>query len=234
MTPAVTPLRKLRHRLEAARAVGHAEVDSSPSPRVCGALVEPELLEIRGDLGGRGFRRADELDPGARHLADGRLEERVVRTTQDHGVDPREQERFEVAARNLQRHGIVLPSLFDQRHKEGAGLALDLELWTKPRERSWIGARADRRLGGEDPDASRAESRRLTGTGFDHPPDRQRRLDFFERQGGRGVASDHDRLDTAAGEKGQIALRVADHGLGGLGAVGQPCGVAEIENGLLG
>ena len=99
-----------------------------------------------------------------------------------------------------------------------------------------VGVGAHRGFGGDHADpAVPGRGRGAHGAGLDHAPDRQSargRIEAVERQGGGGVAGDHDRLDAPALEELEIHLGVAAHGRRGLRAVGQPGGVAEIEQTL--
>ncbi len=53
--------------------------------------------------------------------------------------------------------------------------------------------------------------------------------DFFEGQGGGGVAGYDEEVGTLSEEKAGAGESVADDGLAGFGAVGEPSGVAEVD-----
>jgi hypothetical protein len=69
------------------------------------------------------------------------------------------------------------------------------------------------------------------GAGFDHAydGDRESALDVFEGEGGGGVAGDDQEFCALFVEKLCAGDGVAGDGFAGLGAVGETCGVAEVD-----
>ena len=130
-------------------------------------------------------------------------------------------------------HGAAGPALLRQRHEHGTGARQHAHGRIAPADLGLIGAAVDRAFGRDHRDVLRLRSldRRLRAR-LDDADDRQIRVSRAQRpEGGGGCrVAGHDQRADPAPEQCLGALQgIARHGIGTLGAVGQPGRIAEID-----
>src|SRR6266508_3585675 len=197
--------------------------------RVARRAAPEALPHLRRDR-----RRAVDERHARERLRDRRGEERVVRAAEDERIDGRLAHRREVAADDPLDDLVarVGPALLGEGDEERAGARGDEGVRALAPDRRLVRAARDRPLRADDADPPRARgAHRDARAGLDDAEDRHRELgaERGERDGGGGVARDHEDVDAVAREEARVAERVLRDGLRRLRAVGHAGGVAEVE-----
>ena len=192
--------------------------------------------ECLGHLAGRLLGREDERHAAPEHALEDRADERIVRAAEDHGVHVLGLQDVGVLAnrcRGLLPERIVA---LDQRDELRAGNGEHLHARVERAHEVPVAPARDRRLGGEEPDASvaRREDRSM-GLGRDDADHGHGELplEVRERRCGRRVARDEDQLDSLPLEEAPDLEREAADLVERAWPVRQPGAVSEVDEVLV-
>ena len=185
---------------------------------------------------GAGGGGVDEADVGAEEFLQGWDEQRVVGAGEKEGVHAAIEERLQVGLQGGDGGGVVEPVFLDEGSKKWGRLLEDEEVGSAEGEGVLVGVAADGAAGGDDADA-------LAGgfgeggchAGFDDADegDVVILLQSGEGVGGGGVAGDDDGFDAFGDEEADVFVGELSNRLGALRSVGDPGGVAEVDDGLV-
>ena len=185
---------------------------------------------------GRLLGAVDQLHVGAKHVAQQRLEQRIVRAPEHERVDLRVEHRLEILARDETRRLVIGPSFLDERNEQRTGARRDAHVGIERANRSLVRARLDRAHGADHADvpAARRGDRgaRARLDDADH-----RHVHLLAQHGERvrrgRVARDDDALHALVAQEAGDLAAVPANGVGTLRTVRHARRVAEVDDALV-
>src|SRR5258705_1758108 len=190
------------------------------------------LFQHRRDHLGGFVGGIDKAYARAHELANGFLQQWIVRAAENQRVDTALLETLKIGFSRHLDDFVIRPTFFDQRHEEWTGAAVNLDGAVRGLESVSISAALNRCLGADHAHLFifRALDR-APHAGLDHADhrDRQALSQLAQGDGRRSVACDNHDLDTLFNEKFAVLVGIAQHGLDGFRAVGRARRITEID-----
>ncbi len=156
-----------------------------------------------------------------------------MRAAEHERIDPVSHQRLQIACKNLVGDFIFQPAFFNQRHKQWAGASGNVNLRIERSQRPFVRATPNRRARSnyaDVPVASRSHRRPCTGENDAGHSDWQSFFQSRQRQSGRGVAGDDNRLRVFREKDLRDLKAVAFDCARTFSAIGNSRRVAEVKN----
>ena len=192
-----------------------------------------EACEFGLQMQGAGGGGVDDAHAITDHFLEDRNEQRVVGASEEQGIDAFFEHRLEVGFEDRARGLVIKPIFLNQGHEQWRWLLDDHHAGSAQSQGVLVGMRGDGAAGGNDADAFRLWiGKHGFDTSFDHAEhgDAVLLLQKWQRVSGGRIAGYDNGFHVFRQQITHIFIRKTADGFGRLRAIGNACGIAEIDD----